>query len=73
MQPEIQIRGGKRIRIWCGWYRIDSIFVDGKQLCGHIQIRSSYGRIDALTRYKDEGVLGSDVEWLLRKNREEQH
>lgn len=64
--PEIRITTGQVIRTRGGWYRHDTVTVDGKQLDGFMQVRRRNKRTESITCYRDACVLGHDVAWLQR-------
>lgn len=69
---EITFKAGNKIRNFGGWYRHDSVIVDGIELMGFIQVRQRRGRIESTTHFQflSSAVLGSDWEWLYRQNKQ---
>ncbi len=71
---KVKVVLGQKIRTWGGWYRHDTLIVNGKKLDGHIQIRRVPrrgrlpGRMEALTCAGNRCVLGNDFRWLAREN-----
>lgn len=67
---DISFTTGERIRIWGGWYRHDTVTVEGVQLEGYIQVRKANHRSDTITVFRDSCVLGHDWPWLHKMNQQ---
>jgi len=66
---KITVEYGERIRKWGGWYRHDTYFVDGVKLEGSVQTSTNgRGGHDVHTGFRNSGVMGRNLDWLLRMN-----
>lgn len=65
---KIRIITGQQIKTWGGWYRRDSVLLDGESI-GFIQTRRRNKRTEVDTCGpvgSNVGVLGSNIDWLIR-------
>lgn len=58
---------GKVTHTGSGWRRCDVIVIDNDPV-GHIHVQEANGRVSAISKCGDRGVLGRDVAWLLRES-----
>lgn len=56
---------GPKQRTWGGWYQHTQVFLDGVHI-GTIQTRRKNKRTDVMTSTATHGVIGYDLQWLIR-------
>jgi hypothetical protein len=64
----ITITEGSKIRTFGGWYRHDTVLVDGIALEGSVCVKRRNKRTEYLTCFRSACVLGTDTQWLIRCN-----